>query len=88
MSREMIFSENEYDRMNYLMTAIMDAGELLAMHGAEVSRVEDTITRLHGVRLCSGRCIYHYLQYHCHSHAFRWKDHDPDKAHPDENHRS
>ena len=42
----MIFSENEYDRMNYLMTAIMDAGELLAMHGAEVSRVEDTITRL------------------------------------------
>lgn len=46
MSREMIFSENEYDRMNYLMTAIMDAGELLAMHGAEVSRVEDTITRL------------------------------------------
>ena len=24
MSREMIFSENEYDRMNYLMTAIMD----------------------------------------------------------------
>ena len=45
MGREMMFGENEYDRMNYCMTAIMDAGELLAMHGAEVSRVEDTITR-------------------------------------------
>ena len=89
MSREMIFSENEYDRMNYLMTAIMDAGELLAMHGAEVSRVEDTITRLckaYGfVRadvftITSSIIVTAMLS--------DGMDHDPDKAHPDENHRS
>ena len=87
MSREMIFSENEYDRMNYLMTAIMDAGELLAMHGAEVSRVEDTITRL-----CKAygfvRADVFTITSSIIVTAIRWKDHDPDKAHPDENHRS
>lgn len=46
MNRETEIRENEYDRMNCFMTAIMDAGELLAVHGAEVSRVEDTINRL------------------------------------------
>ena len=43
---EASLAEAEYDEMKYFMTAIMDAGELLAAHGAEVSRVEDTITRL------------------------------------------
>lgn len=38
--------EKEYDLKKHIMTAIMDAGELLATHGAEVSRVEDTINRL------------------------------------------
>ncbi len=34
------------EEMNDCLYAIMDIGELLLMHGAEVSRVEDTITRL------------------------------------------
>jgi uncharacterized membrane protein YjjP (DUF1212 family) len=34
------------DEMSYFLSSIMDAGELLLMHGAEVSRVEDTIVRL------------------------------------------
>ncbi|MGL5434100.1 MAG: threonine/serine exporter family protein [Lachnospiraceae bacterium] len=34
------------EEMNCCLFAIMDIGELLLMHGAEVSRVEDTITRL------------------------------------------
>lgn len=40
-----IYDDN-YDRMKYFLTSIMDVGEILLMHGAEVSRVEDTITRL------------------------------------------
>lgn len=36
----------DYEEMNYCLFAIMDIGELLLMHGAEVSRVEDTIMRL------------------------------------------
>lgn len=39
-------NDNDYEAMKYIMTAIMDAGELLLTHGAEVSRVEDTISRL------------------------------------------
>lgn len=42
-------SENDYEHyeyMKYIMTAIMDVGESLLMHGGEVSRVEDTIGRL------------------------------------------
>lgn len=35
-----------YEYMKYIMTAIMDVGEILLMHGGEVSRVEDTISRL------------------------------------------
>lgn len=38
--------ELNYEEMNYCLFAIMDIGELLLMHGAEVSRVEDTIMRL------------------------------------------
>ncbi len=34
------------NQMNRYLSAIMDLGELLLMHGAEVNRVEDTITRL------------------------------------------
>lgn len=37
---------SDYETMNYCLLAIMDIGELLLMHGAEVSRVEDTIMRL------------------------------------------
>lgn len=36
----------DYEEMNYCLSAIMDIGELLLIHGAEVSRVEDTIMRL------------------------------------------
>lgn len=39
-------SSVEYNRLNQCLTSIMDIGELLLMHGAEVSRVEDTIMRL------------------------------------------
>lgn len=39
-------ADNEYEYMKYIMTAIMDMGEILLIHGAEVSRVEDTIGRL------------------------------------------
>ena len=34
------------DNQNYYLSSIMDLGELLLKHGAEVSRVEDTIVRL------------------------------------------
>lgn len=34
------------EEMNGYLSAIMDIGELLLMHGAEVNRVEDTIARL------------------------------------------
>ena len=34
------------EEMNYYLSSILDIGELLLMHGAEVSRVEDTIERL------------------------------------------
>ena len=34
--------------MNRFLSSIMDIGELLLMHGAEVGRVEDTIRRLCG----------------------------------------
>ena len=33
-------------KMNGFLSAIMDIGELLLTHGAEVNRVEDTISRL------------------------------------------
>lgn len=39
-------SEIDEDEKNRCLSAIMDIGELLLMHGAEVNRVEDTITRL------------------------------------------
>lgn len=39
-------ADHEYEYMKYIMTAIMDMGEILLTHGAEVSRVEDTIGRL------------------------------------------
>lgn len=35
-----------YEYMKYIMTSIMDVGEILLTHGAEVSRIEDTIGRL------------------------------------------
>lgn len=40
--------QNSWDEetMGYYLSAVMDVGELLLMYGAEVSRVEDTITRL------------------------------------------
>lgn len=44
-----IIYDNDYENyeyMKYIMTAIMDVGEILLMHGGEVSRVEDTISRL------------------------------------------
>lgn len=49
---QMIYNElggkdkTSYEQMNYCLVAILDIGELLLMHGAEVSRVEDTIIRL------------------------------------------
>lgn len=39
-------SEINNEERNCCLYAILDIGELLLMHGAEVSRVEDTITRL------------------------------------------
>jgi uncharacterized membrane protein YjjP (DUF1212 family) len=36
----------EDEKMGYILSSIMDVGELLLIHGAEVSRVEDTINRL------------------------------------------
>lgn len=39
-------NENDYEYMKYILTSIMDMGEILLTHGAEVSRVEDTIGRL------------------------------------------
>lgn len=41
-------SRYQDDEKNRYLSAIMDIGELLLMHGAEVSRVEDTIGRLCG----------------------------------------
>lgn len=38
--------ETENGEMNVILSLIMDMGELLLAHGAEVSRVEDTIRRL------------------------------------------
>ena len=35
-----------YEYMKYIMASIMDMGEILLTHGAEVSRIEDTIGRL------------------------------------------
>lgn len=35
-----------YEYMKYIMTSIIDMGEILLTHGAEVSRIEDTIGRL------------------------------------------
>lgn len=32
--------------MKYIMTSIINMGEILLTHGAEVSRIEDTIGRL------------------------------------------
>ena len=37
---------HDYEELNGCLSAIMDIGELLLMHGAEVSRVEDTTQRL------------------------------------------
>lgn len=37
---------DQFERMGGYLSAIMDMGELLLKHGAEVSRVEDTIGRL------------------------------------------
>jgi uncharacterized membrane protein YjjP (DUF1212 family) len=45
MKTEMKYQLDEED-MGYILSSIMDVGELLLMHGAEVSRVEDTIVRL------------------------------------------
>lgn len=39
-------STDNYEKMSCFLTSIMDVGELLLMHGGEVSRVEDTIGRL------------------------------------------
>lgn len=38
--------EVDREKTGYYLSAIMDIGELLLMHGAEVNRVEDTIGRL------------------------------------------
>ncbi len=36
----------DYEYMKYIMTSIIDMGEILLTHGAEVSRIEDTVGRL------------------------------------------
>jgi uncharacterized membrane protein YjjP (DUF1212 family) len=45
MNTEMKYQLTDED-MGFILSSIMDVGELLLMHGAEVSRVEDTIVRL------------------------------------------